>query len=268
MAIPLPGSLFDSELSVARRRESLVTARSIAMTLIESGGEHITAFVKMITKPIEPIACLTCIRSMLEPCARAAWLLDPAIDGDMRIRRTLAIRFDEMAQGLRFARALHQPKEARGIENRIRSVERDAQAIGYRKLRDRNGKRIGIGVRMPGVTELVKKILGEEEAYRILSAVSHGQAGTIRNLTYTPVPQTGRRVKIGGVPTVLFEKIIDPGRLAWLGWIGARAFAMPVWYEFTYAGWDKDPLRELFEAAFDLLESNLLEVGPTERFWR
>ena len=44
--------------------------------------------VKTITEPMEPIACWTCIRSMLEPCARAAWMLDPSIDADTRIKRT------------------------------------------------------------------------------------------------------------------------------------------------------------------------------------
>ena len=83
---PLLGSPFDKELSASQRKESLVSAWSMAVTLIESGGEHMRAFVKTITEPMLPIACWTCIRSMLEPCARAAWLLAPAIDGDMRIR--------------------------------------------------------------------------------------------------------------------------------------------------------------------------------------
>ena len=84
----ISGSPFHFELSVVPRKESLFSARSIATTMIESGAEHMIAFVNSITEPLIPIAGLTCIRAMLEPCARAAWLLDPDVDGDTRIKVT------------------------------------------------------------------------------------------------------------------------------------------------------------------------------------
>ncbi len=49
---PTPGSLAVNEQDAFPRPESLVTARSIATGLIESGGEHVTAFVKTITEPM------------------------------------------------------------------------------------------------------------------------------------------------------------------------------------------------------------------------
>ena len=76
------------------------------MLLIESGGEHLTAFVKTFSELLEPIARWTCIRSMLEPCAPSSWLLDPAIDADSRIKRTLAVTVGGMGQDLMF---LHEP---------------------------------------------------------------------------------------------------------------------------------------------------------------
>ena len=260
---PLPGSPFAAELSASRRKESLVSAWSMAVTLIESGGEHMIAFVKAITEPMQPIACWTCIRSMLEPCARAAWLLDPAIDADTRIRRSFAIRFDGMEQDLKLARATNQPRNMREkIENRIVKVERDAVAMGYPKLRDKKGTRIGIGVKMPGATELVKDILDAEAAYRILSAVSHGQAGAIRQLSYTRVSGNGGTSEIGGAQVTNFEKTVHPDLAAWQGLIAARNIATPVWRQFTYAGWETDPLRGLFEKICDRLQA-----GPRMRFW-
>ena len=224
--------------------------------LIESGGEHMTAFVKTITNPVEPIACWTCVRAMLEPCARAAWLMDPAIDVDERTKRTFAIRFVGMEQELKFARATGQPGQAE-MRNRIAEVERDASALGYPKLRARKNKnrRTGIGVRMPAATQIVREILDEEGAYRIFSAVTHGQTGTIRQLSYDRVSGNGPSVRIGKVKAVPFQKTVRPDHMAYLGLIAAKAFAKPVWYEFTYAGWDRDPLRELLEATFDLLRA-------------
>ena len=178
----IPGSPYANELSVARRKESLDSARSISLLLMESGGEHMTAFVKMLTEPIEPIACWTCIRNMLEPCARAAWLLDPEIDADTRIKRTFAVRFDGTKHDLKFARAMNQPKPAQDkIEKRIAKVELDAITLGFSKLRDKRTKKsiVGIGVMMPTATDIVKKVLDEEGAYRVFSAVSHGHPGAI-----------------------------------------------------------------------------------------
>ena len=263
---PVPGSPYANELSLSRRKESLDTARSISLMLIESGGEHMTAFVKMLTEPMEPIACWTCIRDMLEPCARAAWLLDPAIDADTRIKRTFAVRFNGMEQDLKFARAMNQPKQNQDkIEKRIATVELDAIALGFPKLRDQRKKKriVGIGVMMPTATDMIKGVLDEEGAYRIFSAVSHGQAGTIRQLSYAPVSGSGSTVQMGGGSARAFKKTVDPDRMAWLGLIAARALARPIWYEFGYAGWDRSQLRNLFEEKFDRLGAK-----AAVRFWR
>ena len=232
--------------------------------LIESGGEHLNAFVRTITEPMLPIACWTCIRSMLEPCARAAWMLDPTIDGEERIKRTFAIWYDGMVQDLKFARAMKQPKRQQDeIERRIAKLERRATALGFEELRNKNERRIGIGVPMPGATDLVRQVLDAEGAYRILSAVSHGQAGTIHQLSSTRVSGTGLRVRMGEGAATLHTKTVDPDFMAWLGLVAARAFARPIWYEFGYLGWDRRPLRNLFEMIFDRLGAKA-EV----RFWR
>src|SRR5438067_518039 len=78
--VPKAGSQAATEQATCARPESIVTAQSLALTLLESSSEHVMAFVKTITNPVETIACWTCIRSMLESSALAAWLLDPSID--------------------------------------------------------------------------------------------------------------------------------------------------------------------------------------------
>ena len=263
---PVPDSPYAYELSVSRLKESLDTARSNSSLLIESGGEHMTAFVKMLTEPMEPIACWTCIRGMLEPCARAAWLLDPAIDADTRIKRSFAVRFDGMEQDLRFARAMNLPKQDQDkIEKRIATVELDSISLCFPKLRDKRKKKkiAGIGVMMPAATDIVKGVLDEEAAYRIFSAVSHGQAGAIRQLSFSPVSGVGSTVQMGGGYGKRFKKTVNPDLMAWLGLVAARAFARPVWYEFGYTGCDRRQLRNLFEEIFDRLGAKV-----AERFWR
>jgi hypothetical protein len=95
-----------TELASMSSSESLVTGMSIANHLIESGGEHVTAFAKTITEPMEPIACWTCVRSMLETCSLAAWLLDPAIDARTRVARIFALRYEGLEQQLKFGNDL------------------------------------------------------------------------------------------------------------------------------------------------------------------
>ena len=261
---PVPGSPYADELSVSPRKMSLSTATSKSLLLIESGGEHVNGFVRTLAAPMLPIACWSCIRSMLEPCARAAWLLDPAIDGEERIRRTYAVWYDGMAQQLKSANAMNQPKREREkIEKRIAKLECRAKALGFAELRSRKGKRTGVGVRMPTATDLIKKVLDAEGAYRILSAVSHGQAAKMFEVSTAPVSGMGSRVRMGEVSGTLRMKVPDPARVAWLGRVAARAFAKPLWYEFGYLGWERNRLANLFETTFDRLRAN-----EESRFWR
>lgn len=262
---PVAGSPYANELAVSRRKQSLDTAWSISLMLIDSGEEHLMAFVKTITAPILPIACWTCVRSMLEPCARAAWMLDPTIDGETRIQRTFAVQFAGMSQDLKFTRAMNQPKQVQDkIKRKIAKVELNALDLGFPKLRDRRKKKriVGIGVKMPTATDMVKEVLDEEAAYRIFSAVSHGQAGTIRQLSFAPVSRNGLTVQMGGSPARAFKKTVNPDLMAWLGLIAAGAFARPIWYQFKYAGWDTGPLRKQLEATFDRTRAT-----SSVRFW-
>ena len=102
---PAPGSPAVHEQAISPHPQLLATAWCQSAQLIELGGEHITAFVKTITKPVEVLACLTCIRSMLEPCALASWLLDPRIDAHTRVGRVLALRYEGLEQQLKLIRA-------------------------------------------------------------------------------------------------------------------------------------------------------------------
>ena len=242
----------------------LVTTWSMSSLLIELGSEHVSAFVSTITEPIQPIACWTCVRSMLESCSVASWLLEPNIGDYVRVGRGYAIRYAGMEQCLKYLRVAkaHQ-SHIQDLKNRIRDVEREAIAQGYQKIVNRNGKRIGIGQRMPSATEIIKLMLDKEEIYRVLSAVSHGYEWAIRNLSYGPVDKTGYSSFVGGSPVMMFKKEINPVLLCLLGITAVEALVRPVWYKCIYSGWDKERLASVLDSTFDSLG-----IKSSQRFWR
>ena len=264
--MPAPGSPAVHEQAASPRPQSLVTAWSQSAQLIELGSEHITAFVKTITEPVEAFACLTCIRSMLEPCALASWLLDPRIDAHTRVGRTFALRHEGLEQQLKFIRAdvrsENYLQEIQGIKDRIDEVEQDALKIGFAPIVNKKSKRTGIGESMPSATEVIKLMLDEEFMYRLFSAVTHGHSWALTNLGFSLVPEGDLNPDLGGASVRMLEKTVDVTKLALFGLVIARAFAKPVWHQCNYAGWDKEQLIGVLDNTF-----NKLLASSTERFW-
>lgn len=261
---PKPDSLADRELRESARPESIVSACSIAMQLNEYSGEHLTAFVKTLTEPGEPLAAWTCVRSMLESCALSAWLTDPTIDDTERISRTFARRYEELEQQLKFCRVAALPQsELDLIGQRTDEVERVAMSLGYPRIENPKGKRTGIAQRMPGATEIIGRVLDEEKMYRLLSAINHGHSWAMIALGYKPAVVAAHSGDVRGIGVQLFEKQLNFTGAAYLGIGGGRAFAKAVWHYWSYMGWDCEPLAVLLDKTFDQLRAN--EVS---RFWR
>jgi len=235
------------------RPQSIVSACAIGTQLIEYGGEHLTAFVKTVTEPVEVIACWTCIRSMLEACALSAWLLDPAIDAHTRVSRAFALRYEGMDQQLKFGRARNLPAgEIVALETRIDDVERDALAIGFTQVLNRHNDRNGIAQMMPGATDMIKLMLDEEILYRLLSGVAHGHHWAINQLSYMPTQVAD--IDIGGVSAKPFEKTTELKGIALLGVTAVKALARPLWNQCRFFGWDALHLEQVFETAADGLD--------------
>jgi hypothetical protein len=261
---PTPDSLADKEIRESPRPESIITACSIATQLIEYSGEHLAAFVKILTEPIEPLATWTCVRSMLESCALSAWMSDPSIDHKERIARAFAHRYEGLEQQLKYGRVvLVQPTELDALEQRIDAVEQTAIALGYPRIHNSKGKRMGIGQRMPGATEIIKLVLDEEEMYRLLSAVAHGHSWAIMQLGFKPVNVAADAADIAGIGVKCFEKQVFVNGMAYLGLGAAKAFAKALWHLWSYMGWDRASLTVLLDSVFDQLQAK-----ACARFWR
>ncbi len=256
------GSQAANEHSIYAEPDAVFNAMALAGQLIESADDHLSVISKILVEPIEIIASWTCIRSMLESCALAAWLLDPSIDVRTRVGRGFALRYEGMEQEQKLCRAMKRPEtEIDKSKANMDEMERDALALGFAAVTDKNGDRIGVGQRMLGATDVIKLMLDDEVMYRLLSAVEHGHHWAIRQLCYEE--STADDEEIGGTQTRAFKKKISVDKVAVLTSCGVQAFLRALWNQCHYFGWNCLHFEEVFENVADKM---LLPI-PT-RFWR
>ena len=260
-SVPAVGSQAETEKNTFARPESVVTAWGIGATLIEFGGDHVSLFVKTLDSPVEIIACWTCIRSMLESCSVAAWLLDPSIDAKTRVGRVFAHRYEGLEQQLKLGKALgRSAKEIADEEVRIDGIEAIVLKLGYARILNRKGERIGLCQPTPNATEMIENVLGEGVMYRMLSGVAHGHHWAINGLCFKP---TTDDLDLGGVTVTKFERTDDIQGIALLGLCAMKSIARPIWNQCHYFGWDTLKLEEIFENVADMLQAS-----EDRRFWR
>lgn len=259
--LPVAGSQAETEKNTFARQQSVVTAWALGTTLIEFGGDHVSLFAKTLDPPIEVIACWTCVRSMLESCSVAAWLLDPLIDAHTRVGRVFAHRYKGLDQHLKFLRAIGRPAtEIKAEEDQIDQIEKEVLKLGYPPVVNPKGERIGLCRKMPGATDMIETVLGEGVMYRMLSAVTHGHHWAINGLCFKPAIGD---LDVGGVTVKPFEKSVDITGMALLGLCGMKSLARPIWNQCQYFGWDALRLEEIFENVADRLQAK-----EDRRFWR
>lgn len=242
---PAEGSLASVERATFPRPEMIVATWSTANQLIEFGGEHLSAFVTAITEPVATIACWTCVRCMLEPCAIAGWLSDPSIDVRTRVGRMLAHQRKGLEEQRKILAAAK--KDVSAVNKRITQVEDNAFSLGYRAIgkdgRDR------IIHEMPVATTSVAATLDQEVMFRLLSAVAHGHSFAIDKLSYRRIPDA-RKSELLGVPIVPMEKGLPRTGPNGLAACAVAALAKPVLNRCRYLGWDEAPLLDVFDRTF------------------
>jgi hypothetical protein len=260
--LPKPHSQVLTEQSNYPDPEKVVSACALGMQLIEFGSDHLSAFVKITTEPIEQVAAWTCVRSMLEGCSLSAWLLDPTIDAHTRVKRTFALRYEGMVSQLKFMRVSDfSEQDQQKARDRLDGIEQEAIAAGFPAVQNIKGERIGIGQKMPSATEMIQTVLNDGKMYCLLSAVSHAHAYAIRGLNYLRFEPSDD--ELGNVPIMAFKKNVNVPGLALLGLSTSMAMARPLWNLCLSFGWDKLQFEEILERTFDGLE-----VRYDRRFWR
>ena len=152
---PLPTSQATQELNTFENSESLITAYSQGSILIEVAADQLMAFTRVLVEPVQTIAPWTCVRSVTEACALAVWLLDPNIDARIRVQRSFAFRYEGLTQQVKFANSSGDQDSATRVGMRIDKVEQDALSLGFKEVKNRRGKRIGIAQEMPSITTII-----------------------------------------------------------------------------------------------------------------
>jgi hypothetical protein len=238
---PSPGSQAADELSEFSKPEFVKAAYAQANMLIEGDADHLTAFVKTVTEPVQTVAPWTCVRAAIECGAHASWLLDPSLDVRTRVQRSFAFRYKGLAEQVKFARASN---DSAGVDNasmRIDKVEQDALQLDFPRVLNRNGERIGIAQQMPSVTEVIKIALDEEATYRLLSAMIHAHHWAIQQLSF-------RQIDEGA--TTLVEKNLRPESVAFLCVKVAHAFANPLRLKLQLFGWPVEGVESILASTF------------------
>ena len=249
------------EIATFSRSLSIENIFSMTHMLIAVAADELQAFARITEPPVQTKAPFTCIRSCLESSALAAWLLDPSISADERVKRSMAYLFEGLSQEKKFAQISHiiVTPDVERIEKSLDDLENEGNQLGFQRLSDRNGKRIGVGVQFPGMTDLIGEQFNEERTYRLLSAMAHSHAWALMPLSFsevqnpnTPQPKTGHR---------FVEQSLSA--LAWrfLSHKALKAFTTIIWRKCHYFGWDIAGLEAIFDKAFD-------ELKIAERFWR
>ena len=249
----------EREMAAFPNGEIIRTAYSQGSILIEVAADHLMALSKTLTEPVETFAPWACVRSVLETCALAAWLLDPALTAEERAKRSFALRFEGLTELSKFLRAVKgEQTDLDAAERRLDELEDDAVACGFGRLQNKGRKRNGVAMLMPSATQLIAQVFDDEPAYRLLSAMTHGHHWALQQLGYT-------RFENDDVASVYvkLKKHIAPSSVGYLSARAVRAFVRPVWYKSRQNGWDMERLREILESAF-----NAMRLVPTERFWR
>ena len=113
-------------------------------------------------------------RAILEEASMVHWLLDRKMTSKERWARSLNFRLEGLKVQKRIASSDNFFENPHQIESRVADLSVLAGRLGIpRRGERRNPNRFG-NAGHPGLLDRIKKTLGEDTAYRILSAMTHG----------------------------------------------------------------------------------------------
>lgn len=241
---PNSNSIAANELQNFKRPKSVFTAYSQGGSLIDIAADHLIAFTKTITEPAQSIAPWTITRSVLEASALSSWLLDPKIETNERVKRSLALRYEGLSQQAKFLQSIGHSTEI--IKKRIDEIELMAEELGFPKLRNKEDERTGIGKVMPNVTEIIRDTLNAESNFRLYSAMAHSHSWAYTQLSYRKVDEVVSQES----DTVLIEKHLSLDLVWVLCGSVARYFSQPIRYKCELYGFDLVSMNNIIGNVF------------------
>ena len=249
---PLPNSQAVKELAVFLRPESIGTAYSQGIVLIEVAADYIFAVIKTLSEPAQTIAPWACARGALESSALASWLLDTSISTKERVKRSLAFRYEGFDQQRKLAETTNGKFNPQVVISRTNEVELLALELGYKKILDKNGKRNGIGQVMPSITDIVTKMLKKEKDYRLLSAMVHAHPWALQNFGF--IKAQDNQMILENVKGAYFEKHISPDSIFFLCITSVTSLSQALLMNFSLFGYDTKPLAMVIDNAIKKIQ--------------
>lgn len=233
---PAYGELADPNFS--EYRKYLEVAYSQGHVLILSAEDHVTAFLRVTDTLKQAFAPWTCVRAVLEASAMASWLLECHVGVEERVARSFATRYESMDQERKYV-------EGRGYDvsktvNKIADLESKALRLGYKKVTDKNGRRIGVARTFPKMMDHIrysfeKEKVSGEDAYRILSGMAHGRSWVLLQLGFRNIDDSSEG-ETGS--TITHARQIKPVGLVYLCQLAAAAFGKAVLSHCQLFGWE------------------------------
>lgn len=243
---PVEPSVAVTERRTFAKPELISTLHSQNVMRIELAGEHLTAFTRTLKEPVLVFAPWVSVRALLEASAVAAWLLDPAVDVDMRVRRSYSLRFEGLAQQRAIANTQGDQAVAADIAKRVEALATEAKGLGY-TVREDKGVARGIDPQFPGFTNLVKDLLKDEVFYRIASGVAHGYDYATSQIGYVVDAAGSVQSPVGVGNEVPARKTADFRAITVLCSTAMHAFAIPVQNMTNLYGWDINRFAQIMQ---------------------
>jgi hypothetical protein len=256
-------------------KEHLVTAFTQGSLLIDAAADQLIAFTKTVTEPAQAFAPWICTRGVIEAASVAAYLLDPDIEAQERVRRGLARRHQGLAEQARFLRATKEhanewscfmpENAATQVESRITLLKKEACAMGFLQPKKKENDPDKPNIEMPSYTWLATQLLDGEPTYRLLSGFAHANEWVQIALSMRKTGQTSAFVttETGNTTVYHLEKVLSAEHVALLCTVIVRAFNRPIWHKTRLYGFNTKRLQEILEPAF----YNLRIGNEDYRFW-
>jgi len=233
--------------------EDLKTAYGQGHLYVESASDHLYGLTRLLQEPAATIACWTCTRGSLEAAAFASWIFSPSIGASKRVARSMSLRFHAVAEDVKFARATGRKNDLKLSSERLTHIIQQAEKRSIEVFWHKK-KPVAVGVRVPSATDLIRKVFGDEGAYRLTSAVAHSRSNILAQSSFR---------QASADDPLLLTKGISNASVAWLLMLGVEALSRSTWARAQLFGHDTSALKSILEDGFD-------EVGlkSSLRFWR
>lgn len=215
-------------------------------------ADHLESLHRLIGKePLMVFSPWVLARAILEEASIVLWLLDGKISCKERWSRSLNTRLAGLKVQKRIASSDTSFENPHQIASRIADLSVLAGRLGISRRGERNNpNRFGNKGRPP-LTDRIRKTLGEETAYRILSAMTHGDNWALISMGFARDAEGRYGPDLNYVGAVyVISKAID--------W-----FARAHWQYGHHYGFDLEELNTTLEEEYD-------KAGLSEavRFWR